>query len=184
MAYQFSDFTQKLDKAIEHITQDLQSLRTGKASPQLLDPVQVEAYGTRMKVNELANVSAPDATLLVISPWDKSILHAIERAVSAAQLNLNPVVDGEIIRIVVPPLTEERRKEMVKTLYQKIEAGKKMLRTVRQDARKEVEAQKGTGGVSEDDIEADLTQLEDIFKKSMDTLDQLAQKKEADLMAV
>lgn len=184
MAYQFTDFSLNLDKAVEHIAHDLRSLRTGKATPQLLDSVQVEAYGTRMKVHELANVTAPDPTLLVVSPWDKSILNAIERAISTAQLNLNPIVDGEIIRIVVPALTEERRKEMVKTLYQKIEAGKKTLRTVRQDTRKDVEAQKGSDGVSEDDIKADLDMLETIFKKAMDALDQLAQKKEADLMAV
>jgi ribosome recycling factor len=184
MAYQFSDFQQKLDKAVEHIGQDLQTLRTGKATPQLLDSVQVEAYGTRMKVNELANITAPDPTLLVVTPWDKSILGAVEKAISIAQLNLNPVVDGDIIRIVVPSLTEERRKEMVKTLYQKVEAGKKTLRTVRQDAKKEIEALKGEGGVSEDDVNADLETLEDIFKKSLDQLDQLAARKEADLMAV
>lgn len=184
MAYQFTDFSQSLDKAIEHIAQDLHSLRTGKATPQLLDSVQVEAYGTRMKVQELANVTAPDPTLLVVSPWDKSILGAIERAISTAQLNLNPVVDGEIIRIVVPSLTEERRKEMVKTLYQKIEAGKKTLRTVRQDTRKDVESQKGKDGVSEDDIAADLDTMEELFKKAMEELDRVAQKKESDLMAV
>lgn len=184
MAYQFAPYTDQLQKTLKHIQNDLQSLRTGKATPQLLDSVQVEAYGSRMKVNELANVTAPDPTLLVVSPWDKSVLGAIEKAIASAQLNLNPVVDGDIIRIVVPSLTEERRKEMVKILNQKAEEGKKNLRTVRQDTKKEVEDMKGTDGISEDDIAADLDQLEKLFKKTLDDLDVIVQKKAADLMAV
>jgi ribosome recycling factor len=184
MAYNFSDFTTKLSSSIEYISNDLKALRTGKATPQLLDPVVVEAYGAKMKLNEVANVSAPDATLLVVAPWDKSIMGSIEKAIASAQLNLNPVVDGDIIRIVVPPLTEERRKEMVKVLHQKSEEGKKMLRTIRQDSKKEVDALAGEDGVSEDDIEADLEQLETIFKKHLDQLDEITAKKEADLMKV
>lgn len=184
MAYQFAPFIDQLQKTLDHIQKDLQSLRTGKATPQLLDSVQVEAYGARMKVHELANVTAADPTLLVVSPWDKSVLGAIEKAIASAQLNLNPVVDGDIIRIVVPALTEERRKEMVKILNQKAEEGKKNLRTVRQDAKKEIEDMKGTNGVSEDDVTADLDQLEKLFKKTLDDLDVIVQKKAADLMAV
>jgi len=184
MAYNFSDFTLKMQKAISHISSDLQTLRTGKATPQLLDPVHVEAYGTKMKLNEVSNVSAPDATLLVVTPWDKSILVQIEKAISTAQLNLNPVVDGDIIRIVVPPLTEERRKEMVKVLHQKSEEGKKMLRTIRQDTKKDIDSSAGEDGISEDDVMADLDQLETQFKKYLDELDQMTAKKEADLMKV
>lgn len=184
MAYNFTNFTNSLIKSIDHIANDLKTLRTGKATPQLLDPVMVEAYGASMKINEVANVSAPDATLLVVTPWDKSILENIEKAIASAQLNLNPVVDGDLIRIAVPPLTEERRKEMVKVLHQKIEEGKKMLRTIRQDAKKEIENLEGEGGVSEDDVKADLEELEKLFKKHLDQLDELATKKEADLMKV
>src|SRR5688572_18881669 len=116
MSYQFPIFTQRADKTLDFIRNDVSSLRTGRASAQLLDVVTVEAYGTKMKVNELANVSVPDPGLLLIAPWDKSLLSAIERAVSVSGINLHPVVDGSIIRIVVPPLTEERRKELVKLL--------------------------------------------------------------------
>lgn len=184
MAYIFTDFNQKIVKALEHIQSDLATLRTGKASPQLLDPVNVEAYGTRMKVHELANVSAPDPNLLMVTPWDKGILGNIEKAIASAGLNLNPVVDGMIIRIVVPALTEERRKDMVKALYQKAEYGKKMLRTIRQDAKKEIEAMADEGGVSEDDVKVDLDQLEKLIKRSEEQIDEMAKKKEADLMEI
>ncbi len=184
MAYDFQLFTQKADKTVTHIREDISTLRTGRASAQLLDVVDVEAYGTRMKVNELANISVPDPTLVVVSPWDKSILSALEKAISISPLNLHPVVDGSIIRIAVPALTEERRKDMVKLLHQKIEAGRVMLRNVRQDSRKEIEKMKDDAGVSEDDIKADLEQLDVEVKKYMDLIEHLDQEKEKELMKV
>ena len=184
MAFNFTDVKQRLDKAIDHVSRDVGSLRTGKATAQLLDPVVVEAYGARMKVAELASVQAPDATLITISPWDKSILANIERAIATADLNLNPVVDGDIIRIQIAPLTEEKRKEMVKVLHKKIENGKVMLRNLRTDAKKEVESQEGSAGISEDDITVDLQQLDEILKEYMDRLDSLATTKEKDLLTI
>src|SRR5260221_10242111 len=111
MSFDFQQFTQKADKTLQHIREDIALLRTGRASTQLLDPVSVEAYGTMMRVHELANLSAPDPTLLVIAPWDKSVLGNIEKAIMSSGLNVQPVVDGDIIRIAVPPLTEERSEE-------------------------------------------------------------------------
>ncbi|MDH5533638.1 MAG: ribosome recycling factor [Candidatus Pacebacteria bacterium] len=182
--YNFSQLTQKFEKAIDHIQKDLGSLRTGKASPQLLDPVMVEVYGSKMRVAELANVSAPDANMVVVAPWDKSILGDLEKAIASASLNVNPVVDGDIIRIVVPSLTEERRKEMVKILYQKMEAGKVMLRNIRIDAKKEIEKLEEEDGVSEDDTKSDLQELDSVLKKYTTQLEEIAKKKEADLMTV
>lgn len=182
--YNFSQLNQKFDKTIDHIKKDLGSLRTGKASPQLLDPVMVEAYGVKMRVAELANVSAPDANMVIVAPWDKSILGDLEKAIASASLNVNPVVDGDIIRIVVPSLTEERRKEMVKILYQKAEAGKVMLRNIRVDAKKEIEKQKDEDGVSEDDVKADMIELDKVLKEYTTQLDVISKKKEADLMTV
>jgi ribosome recycling factor len=182
--YNFSQLNQKFAKAIEHIQKDLGSLRTGKASPQLLDPVMVDAYGTKMRVTELANVSAPDANMILVSPWDKSVLVNLEKAIASAPLNVNPVVDGDIIRIVIPSLTEERRIEMVKILSQKIEAGKVMLRNIRSDSKKEIENMEGEDGVSEDDIKADIEELDKVLKEYTVKLDDIAKKKEADLMTV
>jgi ribosome recycling factor len=182
--YNFSQLNLKFDKTIDHIQKDLGSLRTGKASPQLLDPVMVDAYGAKMRVAELANVSAPDANMVIVAPWDKSILGDLEKAIASASLNVNPVVDGDIIRIVVPSLTEERRKEMVKVLYQKVEAGKVMLRNIRVDAKKEIEKLGNEDGVSEDDVKADMSELDVILKKYTAQLEEIAKKKEADLMTV
>jgi ribosome recycling factor len=184
MAYDFSDFQQKAQKTIDFIRTDISTLRTGRASSQMLDTVRVEAYGSMMKMNEVGNVSAPDPSLLVISPWDKSLLQAIEKSISTSGLNLHPVIDGAIIRIAVPPLTEERRKEMVKLLHQKMESGRVMLRNVRGDIRKEIEKMKDGGGVSEDDIKSDLQELDKRVKDYMDQIDLLSTEKEKELMTV
>lgn len=184
MAFNFSEVREKLEKAVDHVTRDISSLRTGKATVQLLDPVMVEAYGARMRIAELATVQAPDATLLTVSPWDKSILANIERAIATADLNLNPVVDGDIIRIKIAPLTEEKRREMVKVLQKKIENGRVMLRSIRADGKRDIEAQKGSEGVSEDDIKADLHNLDEILKEYMTKLDEISAKKEKDLLTI
>jgi ribosome recycling factor len=182
--YNFSLLNQKFDRAVAHIEKDLGTLRTGKASPQLLDPVMVDAYGAKMRVAELANVSAPDANMVLVSPWDKSILENLEKAIASASLNVNPIVDGDVIRIIIPPLTEERRKEMVKILFQKVEAGKVMLRNIRVDAKKEIEKQEGEDGVSEDDIKSDMEQLDKVLKEYTLKLEEISKKKEKDLMTV
>lgn len=184
MAYDFSSTTDKATKALDHVRQDIATLRTGKATPQLLDPVVVEAYGSQLKIHEVASVSAPDPTLLLVSPWDKSILGAVEKAIASAGLNMNPIVDGAMIRIVIPPLTEERRKEMVKLLHQKIESGRVLLRTIRTDTKKIIEKQKGEDGISEDDIERDLDSLDTTMQNFVTQLEELASKKEAELMTV
>jgi ribosome recycling factor len=184
MSFDFSNFHTKSQKAIDHVQNDIASLRTGRATVQLLDPVLVQAYGTGMKITEVAQVSAPDATLLVVKPWDQSIMGSIEKAIAAAGLNLNPVVDGEIIRIVVPPLTEERRKEMVKLLHQKIESGRVMLRSIRADIKKDVEDQEGEANVSEDDIRREVEQLNKLADEYMKKLDTIADHKEAELLTV
>ena len=120
MSFEFLNFRSKLEKAYEFVMNDVASLRTGRATVQILDPVVVEAYGTKMRIAELASVQAPDPSMLLITPWDKGLLSNIERAISTADLNLNPVVDGDVIRIKIAQLTEEKRKEMVKILYKKI----------------------------------------------------------------
>jgi ribosome recycling factor len=182
--FDFTDLTQKLDKAVAHIKKELATLRTGKATPQILDPVLVDAYGAKMKITELANVSAPDANMLIIAPWDKSLLATLEKAIATAPLNINPIVDGDIIRIVIPPLTEERRKEMVKILHQKIEGGKIMLRGIRADSKKEIEKQKGQDNISEDNISADIEELDKTLKDYINQLEEIAKDKEKDLMTV
>lgn len=184
MSYDFSDFTARSQKALDHSTQDIASLRTGRATAQMLDPVMVEAYGTHMRLVEVASVQAPDPSLLVVTPWDKSLLEAVEKGISKADLNLNPVVDGDLIRIAVAALTEEKRREMVKVLQKKIESAKVMLRNVRSDIKQEIENQEGSSGVSEDDIARDLEELERRHKVFLDDLEKLSEHKEKELMTV
>ncbi len=184
MPFQFSVFNELATKAIEYIKKDLATLRTGKATTQILDPIRVDVYGSVMKITELANVSAPDANLLVIKPWDTSILTNIEKAVAASGLNLNPVVDGDIIRIAIAPLTEERRKEMVKLLYQKVENGRVMIRSIRADVKQDIENQDGEANVSEDDVRDDLKELDKLTQLKISEIDQLAKNKETELMTI
>lgn len=182
--FSFNDFQTRAQKVVEHIQQDISTLRTGRANTSLLDPVMVEAYGTRMKVHEVANVAAPDANLLTITPWDRSMLEAIEKGIAASGLNFNPVNNGEMIRIAIPPLTEERRQEMVKLLSQKIEAGKVMLRNLRGDVRKEIEMMKEEDGVSEDDVKSWMADLDKKVKDIEVQIDELKKKKEAELLKI
>lgn len=184
MSYDFSQFENQSNKATEHVKQDVSTLRTGRATAQMLDSVTIEAYGSYLKIVEVASIQAPDPTLLVVTPWDKSLLMAVEKGIKSANLNLNPVVDGDIIRIAVPPLTEEKRLEMVKQLQRKIEDGKVMLRNIRTDSKQEIEAQKGQSGVSEDDIENNLEELEKLHKKYLEDLDNLSVSKEKELLTI
>ncbi|MFZ1721222.1 MAG: ribosome-recycling factor [Microgenomates group bacterium] len=184
MSYSFNSYNDKSTATLEHIKRDLSSLRTGRASTQLLDSVVVEAYGTKMKLIEVATVQAPDSTLLTVSPYDKSLLPNIERAISDSDLQLNAIVDGSIIRIPIAMLTEDKRKEMVKSLHKKIEQGKALVRVLRTQTKKEIEDQEGQDGVSEDDVRSDLEQLEEKVQNLLTTLDDLADKKEKELLTV
>lgn len=184
MPFTFDLFQDKATKTIAHIAQDLSMVRTGRASIQMLDGVMVEAYGTVMKLNEVANVESPSPQQLTISPWDKSLIAAIEKAIASSGLNLNPVVSGDHLFINIPPLTQERRQEMVKLLNQKIEAGKVMIRALRTDTKKDIEKQEGEAGVSEDDIAADIKQLEEKIKVLLEKIDSMGAAKAKELMTI
>lgn len=179
--YDFNGYKSRGHDALESIRSEIGALRTGGASPQLLDSVKVEAYGTTMKVTELAAITVTDPTMIVVSPWDKSVLSAIEKGIQSAGINLNPVVDGEIIRISVPPLTGEDRAKLVKTLHQKGEDGKVLIRTLRSETKRDIEARQGSAGISEDDIKADLATLEEETKKLIAHVDELVAAKEKEL---
>lgn len=182
--FNFTNFNQAANKTLAHLETELGALRTGGASPQLLDSVKVDAYGTTMKATEVAAITISDPTLLIVSPWDASLVGAIEKAIQVANLNLNPVVDGKIIRLSIPPLTQETRQELVKTLHRQIEDGKVMVRTLRSETKKEIEKQTGSAGISEDNIKADLAKLEEEIKKIIVKIETLAQNKENQLLKV
>lgn len=184
MAFDSTTFSSDTNKVFSVVAMDLSSVKTGRAKPSLVENIMVEAYGTRMKMIEVANVTAPDISQLVIAPWDKSLVAAVEKAISSSDLNIHPVVDGEQIRIMIPPLTQERREEMVRVVKQKIESGKTMIRDVRQKYKKMIEDQKGQPGVSEDAIKRELEDLQKRTDASTAKLEELGLQKEHELMAM
>jgi ribosome recycling factor len=179
-----SDYLAQFEKVLDHTQQDIASLRTGRASVQMLDEVLVEAYGSRLHLNEVASLSAPDTSLLVVSPWDKSIIAQIEKAIQQANLNLNAVVDGDVIKVPVPALTQERRQEMIKTLHQKAESARVILRSVRTDVKQQIEDQEGEAGISEDDVKLALVELDETVKEYSAKLDDLVDEKEKELTSL
>ncbi len=174
----------RLEATLEVVKKDLGSVRTGRAKPSLVEDVKVEAYGTIMSLRELATISAPDPSLIVISPWDRGLVGAVSTGIQKAGLNLQPIVDGDTIKISIPALSQERREELVKLVHQKIESGRVMVRSVRAEIKELIEGQKGEAGVSEDNIKEWLSQMQRRVDEYMGKLDQLAQEKEKELMTL
>ncbi|MDR6942684.1 ribosome recycling factor [Mucilaginibacter pocheonensis] len=180
---QVTDAKALMDKAIDHADNELNKIRAGKASPSLLDDVMVDYYGSPTPLSQVGSVNTPDARTIVVQPWEKSLLGAIEKAIKEANLGINPQNDGIIIRINVPPLTEERRRELVKKAKAEAETGKIAIRNIRKDANEKIKKLKSEG-VSEDEIkvgEADIQKLTDAY---IIKVDQLSDAKEKDIMTV
>lgn len=162
---------QKMKHVVERLEHDFATIRTGRASPALLDRVKVSHYGSEMLIKELATISVPEARMLVITPWDKGALKAIEKAIMASDLSLNPSSDGNVIRLEIPPLTEERRKELAKLVGQKAEEARVAVRNIRRDANASLEKMEKSQGLSEDDVirgKKDVQELTDEFIKEID----------------
>jgi len=176
-----TSFIQKFAKVVEHLAQDLKGVKTGRAKPALVEDVMADAYQTKMRVKELASITVPDPHTLIISPWDKSVIEAIAKAINSAGLNLNGVVDGDIVRISIPPLTTETREQLVKLVHQKLESAKIMLRQVRAETKKSIEAQKDAGGVGEDQIHQALEEMQKTVDEYEQKLEELSKAKEAEL---
>ena len=151
----FLSGSKKMDGVIELLGEDLMSVQTGRAKPSLVESIKVEAYaGSFMEVRELASITAPDPQTILIKPWDRSVVKAIEKAILKSDLQVNPVVSDDQVRIQIPTLNEERRLELVKVVKQKVESGKAMIRQVRTEMKKDIDNLKDDDGVSEDDIHA------------------------------
>lgn len=174
----------RLDQTIEVVKKDLSSVRTGRAKPSLVEDVKVEAYGTIMTIKELATISAPDTTLIVIAPWDKGLVSAISSGIQKSGLNIQPIVDGDTVKISIPALTEERRLELVKLVHSKLESAKVMIRGVRTEIKEEIEAQEGEAGISEDSIKSWLESMQKTVDQYMLKIDELGKEKEKELMTL
>ena len=180
---QISDAKSLMDKAIEHADNELNKIRAGKASPSMLDDIVVDYYGTPTPLNQVGSVNTPDARTIVVQPWEKSLLSAIEKAIMEANLGVNPQNDGIIIRINVPPLTEERRRDLVKKAKGEAETGKIAIRNVRKDANEKIRKLK-TEGVSEDDMKVGEAEIQKLTDAYIIKVDHLVEAKEKDIMTV
>jgi ribosome recycling factor len=174
----------KMEKTIAAVERELSTIRTGRATPTLLDRVNVETYGSHMPINQVATISVPDPNTLIVQPWDKSIITDVEKAILAANLGLTPVNDGNIIRINVPRLTEERRKEMVKLAKKFAEEGKVAIRRVRSDANKHIKTAEKEQGLSEDASNNAQERVQSFTDEYCEKIDGLLNAKEEEILEI
>jgi ribosome recycling factor len=174
----------KMTKAVDHVRSEFSAVRTGRASPALVEQLTVDYYGTPTPLRQIAGFTVPDAMLLVVSPYDKSSLTAIEKAIQSSDLGINPSNDGTVIRLAFPPLTEERRKELVKVVRHKAEEGRVAIRNLRRASRHELEALEKDGSISSDELERVEKDIEKITHQQVAAVDQLLAHKEKELLEV
>lgn len=173
-----------MDKALEALRREFGGVRTGKASPALLDMVRVDAYGSKMPLNQVATVSSPEARMLIVQPFDKSLGKVIEKAIRESDLGLNPANDGNLIRVPIPALNEERRREMVKLLHRLAEECKVAVRHARQEANKEIKRRKDAHEIPEDDAKRETDRIQKLTDEYIGKVDHLLKTKEEEVMEV
>ena len=178
----FGECTKRMGAAAEHVRHELAGIRTGRATTTILDPVHVEAYGSKMPLNQLASLSVPEPTMIVAQPFDPSQLGAIEKAIRASDLGLNPSNDGKVVRIPIPPLTEERRKDLSRHVHKLAEEGRNSVRTVRRDANERLKKLLKDHKISEDDERKGLEEVQKQTDNFIKTIDDLQKKKDTDLL--
>ncbi|HEY7463945.1 MAG TPA: ribosome recycling factor [Candidatus Limnocylindria bacterium] len=174
----------KMQRAVEAMERDFAAIRTGRASTALVERIMVEYYGTPTPLQQIAGISAPDPHLIVIQPWDRSVLSAIEKAITRSDIGLVPNVDGTVVRLNVPPLTEERRKEMVKQVRRRAEEARVEVRNHRRDAADQLKKALRDGDLSEDEERRELENLQRLTDRHVEAVDARAERKEAEVMEV
>jgi ribosome recycling factor len=175
---------QRMDKSVESLNEDFKTIRSGRASASLVEGLMVEYYGNRLPLKQIAGISVPEPRLIVIQPWDKGALPFIEKAFHKSDLMLNPNNDGKVIRISIPPLTEERRKELVKIAKGKTEDSRVAIRNIRRDGNEEVKEAEKRDHISEDDSKKVLKDIQKITDEYIEKLNELMEIKEAEIMEV
>ena len=175
---------EKMIKTEEVVQHEFAGVRTGKASPGLVENIMVEVYGSQMRLREVAGITTPEHRMLVIQPWDATTVHPIEKAIQKANLGLNPAVQGKIIRIVLPELSEERRHEFVKIVHKMTESGRVAIRHVRRDALEHVKKEAKNGGISEEDVEHAEKEIQKLTDQYIGKLEAHLQHKEKEIMTV
>ena len=175
---------EKMHKTVESLKQDLATIRTGRATPSIIEHVKVDYAGVPTPLNQVAGISVPDARLLVIQPWDKSIIRNIEKSIQKSDLGLNPVSDGNVIRINIPPLSEERRQELIKVVRRRVEERRVTIRNLRREAMNELKELEKNKDISQDENKRALDQLQKLTDSFIVSIEQTGQDKEAELTQV
>lgn len=183
IALQLEDSAAEMGKAVAHTESELTKIRAGKAMPSMLDGIYVDYYGTATPLAQISNINTPDARTLMIQPWEKNMLSAIEKAILDANIGLTPQNDGNVIRLIIPPLTEERRRDLVKKVKEEAEKGRVTVRNLRKDANDGIKKLKNDG-VSEDEIKVGEAEVQKLTDKYIVAVDRLAEAKEKDIMTV
>lgn len=178
------DAREAFDGVLAHVKQDIATIRTGRANPAMVEDIPVEAYGSRQPMKNVATISTPDSRTIMISPWDKSLLSVIDKSIQTVNLGLNPTSDGTVIRLNIPSLTEETRRELVKMLGQRLEAGRIRLRQEREDARMKASAAEKEGQISEDEKFHFSEKLDALVKDYNERIETMGKEKEAEIMKV
>ena len=181
---QITDAKSRMHKAVEALQHELQTVRTGRASTGLVEHVKVEYYGTPTPMMQLATISTPDAKLIVISPYDKSALGAIEKAIQKSDLGLQPSNDGNVVRLSIPPLTEERRKELAKHVRKRAEEARVAVRNVRRDAHEHLRKLEHDHTISQDDLHRSETELQKLTDDQISQIDEVGNAKEQEILTV
>lgn len=180
----FKLYEEKMDKTISVLKEDLATIRAGRASASVLDKITVDYYGTSTPVAQVGNISSPDPRSLTIQPWEASLLSEIEKAIQKSDLGINPANDGKLIRLSFPPLTEERRKELVKSIGKKSEDSKVAIRSIRRDAIEVYKKMKKNSEITEDDLKNMEVKVQKLTDKKIQAIDEISAKKEKEIMEV
>lgn len=180
----FADAERRMQKAIDALKQDLSALRTGRASSALVERIQVEYYGTPTPINQVASIAVPEARLIVIQPWDRKLLTDIEKAIQKSDLGINPNNDGQVIRLNIPPMTEERRRDLVKSLHKKLDEHKVAVRNIRRDVQDKLREREKKKEVSEDELKRSNERLQKLTDRFIDEMDKVGKSKEQEILEV
>lgn len=179
-----ADTDQKMARAIEAMERDLQGIRTGRASTSLVERITVDYYGTQTPLNQLASISVPETHQIVIQPWDRGVLGAIEKAITKSDIGLTPNVDGTVVRLNIPPLTEERRKDLVRVVHKRMEEARVEIRNVRRDAADQLKKEERDGTVGSDESHRHLDQLQKTTDRHVAEVDRRGEAKEQEVLEV
>ena len=180
----YTNLKERMEKTINNFSEKLSEVRAGRANPAILNKIKIDYYGTPTPINQVAGISVPEARLIVIQPWDMSILKEIEKAILTSDIGINPNNDGKVIRLAFPELNEERRKELVKDIKKMAEEAKVAVRAVRRDGIEEAKAEQKEGNITEDELKSAETEIQKITDKNIEEIDQILSVKEKEIMSV